>query len=562
MPARACPAWGETRPVRGTLLAPLLGMTEQAVDIKCQVWLEAAGLLGQALNLEEAGPQLLELLSQRLATRRARLVLRGQESASPRLVASLDPPLPALVGPPDLEPELWQRLLRVGQPFYLAGHSREPIFAQEPGAQSLDRAGLAWLGAPIIWQGGSLGLIYADAIFSPPRSPEEDLDFLAGLAGLAGQMAGLERQVRLREAQLRRSNRFLRGELAEAHNRYLLVGGCPAILEVQRLAEKVAPSRASVLLVGERGSGRSTVARIIHEHSARSGFPFCRLACASAPSEVLERELFGYESGSGEGGEQLQPGRLEQVDGGTLFLDGIDELSLTLQAKLLRFLQDREFEPVGSGRVRRADVRLIASTSRDLARLVDQGRLREDLYYRLAVFPIALPPLRERGQDVGLLLDHFVERLSREVGRSLSFTPPARETLLRYAWPGNLREMSNLVERLLLLSDQGLVDLADLGPLLAHPPAAGELPAAEAALSRLEEIELREVVAALERNNWVQSHAARELGLTLRQIGYRIKKFGLENTIKQQRHRPQAPETSARHSPLSRSHLPAQPYSL
>ncbi|MCA1988477.1 MAG: sigma 54-interacting transcriptional regulator [Desulfarculus sp.] len=516
--------------------------------------------MSQALSLEQAAPQLLDLLSQHLATRRARLVLRGQESAPPRLVASLEPP--GLAGPPDLEPELWQRLLRASQSFYLAGQSREPVFAQEAGAHSLDRASLAWLGAPIAWQGASLGLIYLDAVFSPPRPPEDDLEFLTGLAALAGQMAGLERQVRLREAQLRRSNRFLRAELAEVHNRYLLLGASPAILGVPRRAEEVAPSRASVLLVGERGTGRATVARIIHEHSARAGFPFGRISCAGASAEALDRELFGYESSPGEAGEQLHPGRLEQVDGGTLFVDGIDELNLTLQAKLLRFLQDREFEPAGSGGVRRADVRLIAATSRDLARLVDQGRLREDLYYRLAVFPIALPPLRERGQDLGLLLDHFVERLSREVGRGLAFTPAAREALLRYAWPGNLREMANLVERLLLPGGQGVVDLADLGPLLLHPPAAGELPAAEAALSRLEEIELREVVAALERNNWVQSHAARELGLTLRQIGYRIKKFGLETTIKQQRHRPPAAEAKSRPSALTRTHLPAQLSSL
>jgi Nif-specific regulatory protein len=537
-------------------------MTAQARDIPCQVWLEAAGLLSQVLDLEQAGPQLLELLSQRLATRRARLVLRGQGSSPPRLVARLDPPPPARAHPPELEPAFWPGLLQFGRPFYLVGASREPILAPEPGAQSLDRAGLTWLGAPIVCQGVGLGLIYADAIFAPPRPPEDDLDFLAGLAHLAGQMAGLERQARLREDQLRRSNRFLRGELAEVHNRYLLVGDSPAILEVQRLAEKVAPSRAAVLLVGERGTGRTTVARIIHERSARVGFPFCRVSCAASSGEMLERELFGYESDSGEGGERLQAGRLDQVDGGTLFLEGIDQLSLTLQARLLRLLQDREYEPVGSGRARRADVRLIAATSRDLARLVDQGRLREDLYYRLAVFPIALPPLRERGPDLGLLLDHFVERLARETGRGLTFTPPAREALLRYAWPGNLREMANLVERLLLPGGQGVVDLADLGPLLLHPPVAGELPLAEAALSRLEEIELREVVAALERNNWVQSHAARELGLTLRQIGYRIKKFGLETTIKQQRHRPQAAEASPRQSAPSWPHTPAQPPSL
>lgn len=533
----------------------------RAADIKCQVWEEAAGLLAQSLDLDLAGRQLLELMAERLTTRRGRLFLASEGQPPLRNLASLN--LQAREPGPAAEPapELQARLLRAGQPFVITRQGREPLLLGQAAVIELERRSIAWIGAPVPLHDQAVGLLCVDGLFASPLPPEEDLDLLVKLARLVGLMVGLERQVRLREAGLRRSNRYLRAELAEHYSRFLLVGMSPGIQEAQRLLEKVAPSRATVLLVGEPGTGRGLVARLIHEHSARNGFPFLTLHCQGRPSELLESELFGQEPGGGEAGE-FQGGLLAQADSGTVFIDAITELSLPLQAKLLRFLQDREYEPVGGGRTRRADVRLVAATSRDLARAVDRGLLREDLYYRLAVFPIALPPLRERAGDIALLLDHFGERCQRSLGHRVSFTPPARDALIRYNWPGNLREMANLLERLSMLGGEGPVDLADLVPLLRHPSANGETAAAEAVWSRLEELERREVVAALERNHWVQSHAARELGLTLRQIGYRIKKFGLEDTIRQQRRRQPAAAGRPRPPRPAIHPLPAQPFSL
>jgi Nif-specific regulatory protein len=207
------------------------------------------------------------------------------------------------------------------------------------------------------------------------------------------------------------------------------------------------------------------------------------------------------------------------------------------------------------------DVRVIAASPRDLAGAVDQGRFREDLYYRLGVFPIPLPPLRERGDDVHILLEYFLDQLAKRRGRRLELSPAARRGLTAYVWPGNLREMANLLERLELLVAGPAVDLAELAPYLASAPS-GASTEEEPSLSRLEEMERREVMAALERHNWVQSHAARELGLTLRQIGYRIKKFGLAPTIDEQRRRGLLPSRRVRGGPPSASGRPQQPHAL
>jgi len=232
-------------------------------------------------------------------------------------------------------------------------------------------------------------------------------------------------------------------------------------------------------------------------------------------------------------------GRVEEAHGGSIFLDEIGELPLTLQAKLLRFLQDREFERLGSTVTRQVDVRIIAATNADLARAVDEGRFREDLYYRLNVFPIKIPPLRERRQDIPLLIEHFLDKFSREYARRLGVAPEALAWLRDYAWPGNVREMENLIERLAIMSDGDSIGLDDL-PHRPHPerPAPAR-PAAAAGVS-LDELVKRELLAALERSGWVQSRAARELGVTLRQLNYRLDKFGLTDLVRANRQKTSA----------------------
>jgi len=305
--------------------------------------------------------------------------------------------------------------------------------------------------------------------------------------------------------------------------------------EAQDLVRKVAPSRASVLLLGESGTGKTLIARIIHEASPRVNFPFIKLNCAALPENLLESELFGYEKGAFTGATHSKPGRIEDADGGTLFLDEIGELPILLQAKLLRFIQERQFERLGSSRTLTVDVRIVAATNRDLEDAVAEGRFREDLYYRLNVFPIRVPPLRDRTDDIPALLDHFLGKFSREYGKPLRLTPRARRALVRYAWPGNVREMENMVERLAILAEGPDIGWDNLPVHVTSAPSVLAAVAPVAPLTHLKEMERREVLAALERNRWVQSQAARELGITLRQMGYRVKKYGLDQLVHEQR---------------------------
>ncbi len=536
-------------------------MEDARAELKLKAMHQALELVGLSLELDKALEGLLAVAQRTLAARRGSISLLD-EAGELLVQARLLPEHPEARPAAELDLALARQALRSRQPFCLAGSSRQPLFLGQPGSTCLERHSIAWLVAPLLWRGEPQGIICVDRLFADGGDPVEDLAFLGELAGLAAQMVGLERQMRARQVELRRRNRCLHGEVAEGYNHFLWLGQSPAVLEAYRLMEKVAPSRAPVLLIGETGSGKSLAARIIHELSPRAGHPFHRLHCAGWSEEQLEAELFGHEQVGYRGRERSGQGRLEQTNGGTLFLDGIAGLSLTLQAKLLRFLQEGEVERPGDGQTRRVDVRIIAASQRDVAGAVDQGRFREDLYYRLGVFPIPLPPLRERGDDVRILLDYFLDLLAKRRGRRLELSPAARRGLLAYAWPGNLLEMINLLERLELLVVGQVVDLAELAPYLASAPSGGSPAEEEPSLSRLEELERREVMAALERHNWVQSHAARELGLTLRQIGYRIKKFGLAPTIDEQRRRGPLPSRRARSAATSAGGHPLQPHIL
>jgi Nif-specific regulatory protein len=345
----------------------------------------------------------------------------------------------------------------------------------------------------------------------------------------------LNHQVKAREDNLIRANLSLKADLSEKCRNFFIVGRSQVVGEVQSLIRKVAPTKATVLLLGESGTGKTLVAQIIHELSAKANGPFVKVNCAALPDNLLESELFGYEKGAFTGATEAKVGRVEEADGGCIFLDEIGELSLPLQAKLLRFLQDREFERLGSTKTRRVEVRIVAATNKDLAVAVAEGMFRQDLYYRLNVFPIRVPPLRERRDDITALVNFFTEKVCREYGCELNFTATAQEALVRYPWPGNVREMENLIERLAIIFGEGVVDVKDLAPYITHGYKELEVDTPATMLDSLQEMERRGVLAALERNQWIQSRAARELGITLRQMGYRVKKFGLESFVKQKR---------------------------
>jgi formate hydrogenlyase transcriptional activator len=304
-----------------------------------------------------------------------------------------------------------------------------------------------------------------------------------------------------------------------------LVGSSRALKRVLRQVEVVAPTDSGVLIFGETGTGKELIARAIHNLSARRDRPFIKLNCAAIPSGLLESELFGHEKGAFTGAIMRKPGRFELADKGTLFLDEVGDIPLELQPKLLRVLQEREFERLGSTRTQQVDVRVVAATHRDLKQMMAEGKFRSDLYYRLHVFPLPVAPLRERREDIPLLVWHFVDEYARRMNRRIETIPPqAMEAFRGYSWPGNVRELQNFIERTVILSPGSVL----CAPLAELKQATVQTPTSE--MSTLEEMEREHVLRALKESNWVTGGpkgAAAKLGMKRTTLAYRIRKLGI-----------------------------------
>ncbi len=303
-----------------------------------------------------------------------------------------------------------------------------------------------------------------------------------------------------------------------------IIGNSPALKVVLEQAERVAAADTTVLIQGETGTGKELIAHTIHNASPRSGQPLIKLNCAAIPFDLLESELFGHERGAFTGAIAQKIGRFELADKGTLFLDEVGDIPLALQPKLLRVLQEQEFERLGSGRTHRVDVRLVAATHRDLERMVKRDQFRSDLYYRLNVFPITLPPLRERVEDIGPLVEHYVEVFSRRLGKPIDSIPDEFVNAFKsYSWPGNIREMQNVIERAVILSNEGVL------PNLLRPTRAASI-IGFPVRTTLSESERTLILRALETSGWVVGGpygAAARLGLKRTTLVARMKKHGI-----------------------------------
>jgi Nif-specific regulatory protein len=492
---------------------------------------EIAQIIGQALELDQALGDVLRILSETLEMQRATVTLLDEETSLLTIRASHGLSAEEKKrGVYKLDEGITGHVFQAGKPFVVPDIAKEPLFLDRTQSRRMERGRVSFLGVPIVLKGQTVGVLTVDRIFGDDVSFEEDVRFLSIVTALISQFVQLGRLVRAREEILRRENMSLRVKLSKTYHRFFIVGQSQPMVRVHQMIEKVAPTRATVLLLGESGTGKTLTARMIHELSDRAKYPFIKVNCAAIPENLLESELFGFEKGAFTGAMAPKPGRFEEAEKGTIFLDEIGELSSGIQSKLLRFLQEREFERLGGTKTRKVDVRIIAATNRDLGEAVSLGEFREDLFYRLNVFPILVPSLRERREDIPALLNHFLDKLSREYGRRLSFSPRALDALVKYDWPGNVREMENLVERLSIMVEDERIDMGDIPPYFFTLGTAAPKPPLDGQGS-LKDMEKREVIGALERHNWVQSRAARELGLTLRQMGYRIKKFGLEKMV-------------------------------
>jgi formate hydrogenlyase transcriptional activator len=356
-----------------------------------------------------------------------------------------------------------------------------------------------------------------------------DVDFLQEVANqvaVAVENALAFAEIEALKDKLHQEKVYLEEEARTEHNFGDIIGQSAALREVLKQVEAVAPTDSTVLVLGETGTGKELVARALHELSPRQGRTFVKLNCAAIPTGLLESELFGHEKGAFTGAISQKVGRFELAHQGTLFLDEVGEVPLELQPKLLRVLQEQEFERLGGTKTIRVDVRLVAATNRDLSRMVAEGRFRSDLYYRLNVFPVVLPPLRERREDVPLLVRHFTQRFARRMGRRIETIPAeVMEALVRYPWPGNIREMQNVIERAVILSP---------GPALQVPP--GDLHAPAHALSptpaavTLVDAEREHILGALHETRWVLGGplgAAARLGMKRSTLLWKMKKLGI-----------------------------------
>lgn len=399
---------------------------------------------------------------------------------------------------------------------------------------SLFDADLPFIGVPIRVGDDAVVGVFA---FQPPVSDdllEQHARFAEMVANLIGQAVLLSRSVEAERRALREERDTLRRHLKGTHGFDSIIGHTQRMRMVFDQVRQVAKWNTTVLVRGESGTGKELIANAIHYNSPRTQGPFVKLNCAALPDNLLESELFGHEKGAFTGAVSQRKGRFEQADAGTLFLDEIGEISPAFQVKLLRVLQEGEFERIGGGRTLRVDVRVIAATNRNLEQEVKEGRFREDLYYRLNVMPIVMPALRERIEDVPDLARFLVKKIAKSQGRELKITDSALRVLMCYDWPGNVRELENCMERAAVMSESGIIDrdVLSLSGLGAAPnadmAATAALPSAQIDLNDPEIDERERVIAALEQAGWVQAKAARLLKMTPRQIAYRIQTLNIK----------------------------------
>ena len=355
------------------------------------------------------------------------------------------------------------RVLATGQPAIVQDIDAEPLFLfRAVGRSQLPPETVAFIALPIEVNNVPIGVLACHRIRSRQRHLNDDLAVLRVLATLAGQLLQLEELVAEQTRQLEARNAVLAQALNTKSARYGLIGNSPPLLQALGELERVSQTTATVLLLGESGTGKELFARAVHLASPRRDQPFIKVNCSAIPDALFESELFGYERGAFTGASAARAGWFEQAHGGTIFLDEIGELPLAMQSKLLRTLQEGTLVRLGGKQEVRVNVRVVAATNRELTREVDAGRFRQDLYYRLNVIPIQLPSLRERREDIRALALHFVSRANQAHQRNVNLSADALARLEAHAWPGNIRELGNLIERLVLLADHPLVTAGDL----------------------------------------------------------------------------------------------------
>ena len=497
------------------------------VEAELETLYQVSQILSRSLNLQDTLQEVLKVLNDSGRLRTGMVSLLDEESGELMVSALHDDekPLAKNVRYRPGEGIVGLIMARAAS-LVVQRISDEPRFLGRLGVYDTS---LPFIGVPIhIGKNEPVGVITAQ----PPNAEQlrEQVRFMEMVANLIGQTVRLARAVEDEKRVLEAERDKLWREVKHEHGFDSIVGHTPVMRRVFEQVRQVAKWNTTVLIRGESGTGKELIANAIHYNSTRAGSPFVKLNCAALPDNLLESELFGHEKGAFTGAVSQRKGRFEQADGGTIFLDEIGEISAAFQAKLLRVLQEGEFERVGGLKTLKVDVRVIAATNRDLEAEVEAGDFREDLYYRLNVMPINMPALRERVEDIPDLANFLVDKVSRQQDRPLAIMDSAIRLLMRYEWPGNVRELENTLERAAIMSEDGTIDRDVIGLTgLEDKLLPGDAPPARKIDFTNPNLDERErVIAALEEAGWVQAKAARLLDMTPRQIAYRIQTLGIQ----------------------------------
>jgi Nif-specific regulatory protein len=421
------------------------------------------------------------------------------------------------------------RVIQTGKPVAIPKISEEPLFLNRTASRKSKMIEeISFLCIPIKKANQVIGALSVDKPYDKNYSLKEGVKLLSVVATMIAQHVVNLEIIQLEKEKLRKENRRLRDELENKYRINNIIGNSNKMREVFQMISQVSKSNATVLIRGESGTGKELVANSIHYNSYRTEKPFVKVNCAAIPANLIESELFGHEKGAFTGAIKKKLGKFELANKGTIFLDEIGSIGLEVQTNLLRVLQEKEFDRVGGHQTIKTDVRIIAATNKNLEQAVDEESFRGDLYYRLNVFPIYMPPLRERKTDILLLADYFLEKYSKENNKEIKrFSTPAIDMIMAYHWPGNVRELENCIERSVLLCDGGVIHSYHLPPTLQTGEESDTLPdlSLEAAVSNLE----REmIIDALKNSRGNITQAAQILKTTVRRFSYKAQKYGVD----------------------------------
>jgi Nif-specific regulatory protein len=497
---------------------------------KLSTLLEASQALSATLDLKERLRRVLEILGRHHGVIRSSVVLFSQDTED---LVEIEVSTGALTAGKRVlhrhGEAITGRFLATGKPIVVPRMSRDPLFLhQAAGRPELPQQELSYISVSIALEGKPVGAVNIDLLFKVDRDYNRMVKFLGVVASMIAQAVKVHRLIEADRQRLVDENIQLHQELTERYDFSNLIGTSAPMRQVYEQVAQVARTNTTVVIRGESGTGKELIARAIHFTSSRAKKAFIKVSCAALPHDLIESELFGYEKGAFTGAQTAKKGRFELADGGTLFLDEVGDLNLATQVKLLRVLQEREFERLGGTETIRVNIRLLAATNQDLEKAIATGQFREDLYYRLNVFAVYVPPLRERKADIMLLADHFVEKFAREHDKKVKrISTPAIDMLASYHWPGNVRELANAVERAVVVCEGQVLHAHHLPPALQTTGASGSAPTTSLSES-IEAFEKDALRDALKSARGNRAKAARLLSTTERILNYRVRKYEID----------------------------------